>query len=68
MATARCDVRRPCPRCGFENGPAEGRCLRCGQALPAPAGCSGQCTRCLLDALARPSRPIAEGGRTKGGD
>jgi len=65
MAAATCDPRGTCPRCGYENGPGEVRCLRCGQALAVPRGCSGQCTSCLIGALTRPPGPRAGGGRTK---
>ncbi len=67
MAVPSCDPAGKCPRCGYENGPGKARCLRCGQALAVPRGCSGQCTRCLISALVRPADPEATDGRTKPG-
>lgn len=47
-----CDPNGLCPRCGYRNGPGASRCLRCRAALAVPKGCSGECTRCLISALA----------------
>lgn len=65
MATASCGAPLTCPRCGYANAPGDARCLRCGQVLAMPRGCSGQCTRCLIAALARPSAR-AEGEQKRG--
>jgi len=68
MAAPACDPKGACSRCGYENGPGATRCLRCHQILTVPRGCSGQCTRCLIGAIAGAPAPVQpSAGRTNRG-
>jgi len=64
---ATCDGSAVCPRCGYPNEPGATRCVRCLAALAVPAGCSGECSRCLIRALAAPPKESASPARTKFG-
>lgn len=43
-----CDPKGKCPKCGYQNGAGAMRCVRCKAVLLVPAGCSGACSKCLL--------------------
>ena len=43
-----CDPKGKCPKCGYQNGPAAQRCVRCRSSLVVMVGCTGACSKCLV--------------------
>ncbi len=44
-----CDPAGKCPRCGYQNGAGATRCVRCRSVIAVPQGCTGACTKCLMN-------------------
>jgi hypothetical protein len=54
-----CDPKGKCPKCGYQNGAGVERCVRCRSIIHVPQGCTGACSKCLLEVKPKAAVPKA---------